>query len=151
MPVPVQKKFFFYNCKSMRKIFIAKGRVTPKWMVQSGTKSNSSEILWMFSLPASMRKIRSKMKSLSIAHFPHYKSMGAFGCRGNQSFIWSAPKPYAAFPQPKWCYIKNSNKIGQKDVQRTMLKACIFPKSLTTWGEIFKTINCDFFFMHMIK
>ena len=33
-----------------------------------------------------------------------------------------------------------------------MLKACIFPKSLNTWGGIFKIINCDFFFfVHMIK
>ena len=26
-----------------------------------------------------------------------------------------------------------------------MLKACIFPKSLTTWDGIFKSINCEFF------
>ena len=29
--------------------------------------------------------------------------------------------------------------------QRTsMLKACIFPKRLTKWGGIFKSINCEF-------
>ena len=32
-------------------------------------------------------------------------------------------------------------------LERTsMLKACIFPKSLTTWGGSFISINCDFFF-----
>ena len=35
----------------------------------------------------SFRKIRSTMKALSSwHHFPHYKSMGIFGCHGNQSF-----------------------------------------------------------------
>ena len=46
-------------------------------MVRSGPKSKSSEILWMSSILASMRKIRLKMKSLSIGHFPHCKSMRA--------------------------------------------------------------------------
>ena len=47
---------------------------------------NSSEILWMFSLPASMKKIRSKMKALEwTQHFPHYNPMGAICCHGNQS------------------------------------------------------------------
>ena len=27
--------------------------------------------------------------------------------------IQSAPKPYAAFPPPQWCYILNLIKIGQ--------------------------------------
>ena len=31
-------------------------------------------------------------------------------------------------------------------LRTSMLKVCIFPKSLTTWGGIFKSINCDFFF-----
>ena len=42
----------------------------------------------MSSLPASMRKTRSKMKSLSIGqHFSHYKSMGAYfsSLKGNYS------------------------------------------------------------------
>ena len=32
--------------------------------------------------------------------FPHCKSMGAFCCHGNQSFIQSAPNPCAAFSHP---------------------------------------------------
>ena len=39
----------------------ASNRVTPKWMVPSGPKSNSSGILCLSSLPASMTKIQSKM------------------------------------------------------------------------------------------
>ena len=27
----------------------------------------------------------------------------------------------------------------------SMLNACIFPKSLTEWGGIFKSINCELF------
>ena len=38
------------------------------------------------SLPASMKKIRSKMKALEwTQHFPHYNPMGAICCHGNQS------------------------------------------------------------------
>ena len=46
----------------------------------------------MFLLPASMKKIRSKMKALEWSqHFSHYNPMGAIGCHGHQSSdpIWS--------------------------------------------------------------
>ena len=62
------------------------------------------EMLWMFSLPASMKKIRSKMKALEWSqHFPHYNPMGAIRCHGHQSSdpIRSGPKPNAAFPPPQ--------------------------------------------------
>ena len=36
--------------------------------------------------------------------------------------------------------------ISKRDQRTSMLKACIFPKSLTTWGGIFKSKNCEFFF-----
>ena len=29
-----------------------------------------------------------------------------------------------------------------------MLKACIFPQSLTNWGGIFKSINYEFFYAY---
>ena len=56
--------------------------------------SNSSEILWLPLLPASMWNIRSKVKSLSIGqHFHHYKYMGThFGIQGQitpKSIVWS--------------------------------------------------------------
>ena len=64
----------------------AQGQLTPQSLVRSGRISNSSEKLWMFSLPASMKKIRLKMKALEwTQHFPHYNPMGAICCHGNQS------------------------------------------------------------------
>ena len=64
----------------------AQGQLTPQSLVRSGRISNSSEILWMSSLPASMKKIRSKMKALEwTQHFPHYNSMVAMETSGR---IW---------------------------------------------------------------
>ena len=64
----------------------AQGQLTQQSLVRSGQISNSSEMLWMSSLPASMKKIRSKMKVLECSQdFPHYNPMGAIGCHGNQS------------------------------------------------------------------
>ena len=61
----------------------AQGQLTPQSLVRSGRISNSSEILWMSSLPASMKKIRSKMKALEwTQHFPHYNSMVAMETSG---------------------------------------------------------------------
>ena len=81
----------FYHYKSMGISPDAQGQLTPQSLVRSGRISNSSEMLWMFSLPASMKKIRSKMKVLEWSqHFPHYKPMGAIRCHGHQSSdpIW---------------------------------------------------------------
>ena len=54
----------FSNYKSIGIFPDAQGQLTPQSLVRSGRISNSSEMLWMFSLPASMKKIRSKMKAL---------------------------------------------------------------------------------------
>ena len=54
---------------------------------QSGRNSNSSEILCMALLPASIKRIESKIIEKTWRHrFPHYKSMWAFCCHENQSF-----------------------------------------------------------------
>ena len=67
----------FLHYKSMGKSFVAQGQVTPQLMVRTGQKSNSSEILWLSSLPASLTKIQSKKKALSSEqHFLHYKYKG---------------------------------------------------------------------------
>ena len=44
-------------------------------------------------------------------------------------------------------FIVNSTTtfVQQKTKRTSMLKVCIFPKSLTKLGGIFKSINCDFF------
>ena len=76
----------FSHNKSMVIFPDAQGQLTPQTLVRSGRNSNSSEMLWMFSLPASMKKIQSKMKALEwTQHFPHYNPMGAIRCHGHQS------------------------------------------------------------------
>ena len=76
----------FSHYKSMGIFQDAQGQLTPQSLVESGPNSNLSEILWLSSLPASMKKIRSKMKALACSqHFPHYNPMGAIRCHGHQS------------------------------------------------------------------
>ena len=59
----------------------AQGQRTPQLLVESGRNSNSSEILWLSSLPARMKKFRPKIKVARVlTRFPHYKPMGAIGC-----------------------------------------------------------------------
>ena len=48
----------FSHYKSMGIFPDAQGQLTPQFLVRSGRISNSSEMLRMFSLPASMKKIR---------------------------------------------------------------------------------------------
>ena len=50
----------FFHYKSMGIFPDAQGQLTPQSLVRSGRILNSSEILEMFSLPASMKKIRLK-------------------------------------------------------------------------------------------
>ena len=63
----------FSHYKSMGNFPDAQGQLTPQSLVRSGRISNSSEMLWMSSLPASMKKIRSKMKALECSQ--HYTSI----------------------------------------------------------------------------
>ena len=92
----------FSHYKSMGIFPDAQGQLTLQSLVRPGRISNSSEMLWMFSLPASMKKIRSKMKALEwTQHFPHYNTMGPIRCHGHQSSnaIW--PKTYCSLsPTP---------------------------------------------------
>ena len=77
---------YFSHYKSMGIFPDAQGQLTPQSLVRSGRISNSSEMLWMFELPASMKKIGSKMKALEwTQHVPHYYPMGVICCHGNQS------------------------------------------------------------------
>ena len=95
----------FSNYKSMGIFQIAQGQLTPQSLVRSNRISNSSEILWMFSLPASMKKIRSKMKALEwTQHFPHYNPMGLFVAMETRVPILPGPKPNAINPPSQWCF-----------------------------------------------
>ena len=82
----------FSDYKSMGIFQNANGQLTPQSLVESGPNCNLTEILWLSSIPASMKKIRSKIKALEwTQHFPHYNPMGAIRCHGHQSSdpIWS--------------------------------------------------------------
>ena len=77
----------FSHYKSMGDILDVQGQLTPSLVVRSGQNSNSSKILCISTLPASIRRIGSKATGKRWRHhYPHYKSMGAFCCHGHQSF-----------------------------------------------------------------
>ena len=59
-------------------------------------------------LLASIKRIGSKTTEKRWRHrFPHYKSMGAFCCHGNQSFDPIRPKIFCSFsPSPVMLHIK---------------------------------------------
>ena len=98
----------FSRYKSIGIFQDAQGQLTPQSMVESGSNSNSSKILWLSSLPVSMKKIRSKMKALACSqHFPHYNPMGAIHCHGHQSSdpIWSKTQCILS-PYPMMLQIK---------------------------------------------
>ena len=59
----------FSNFKSMGIFPDAQGQLTPHSLDRSGRNLNSSEMLWMSLLPASMKKIRSKMKALEWSQY----------------------------------------------------------------------------------
>ena len=80
----------FSHYKSMGIFSDAQGQLTQS-VVGSGRISNSSKFLCMSSLPASMKRIRSKTaEKMWRCRFPHYNPMGAMCCHGNQSsdLIW---------------------------------------------------------------
>ena len=111
----------YSHYKSMGIFPDAQGQLTPQSLVRSGRISNSSDTLWMFSLPASMKKIRSKMKALECSqHFLHYIPIGAIGCRGHQSSdtIWSKTKCFLS-PYPMMLQIKFgcNRPTGLRDIQ----------------------------------
>ena len=62
---------FSQDCSHYKSMGIfpdAQGQVTPQSLVRSGPISNSSDMLWFVSLPAKMKKIRSKMSAHNIIH-----------------------------------------------------------------------------------
>ena len=63
----------FSHYKSMEIFPDAQGQPTLQSMVGSDQISNSSKTLWLSSLPAKMKKIRSKMKALECSQ--HYTSI----------------------------------------------------------------------------
>ena len=76
----------FSHYKSMGIFPDAQGQLTLQSFVRSGQISNSFEILWMSSLPASMKKIRSKMKAIErcdyIAKRSPFREKDSFSRKG---------------------------------------------------------------------
>ena len=98
----------FSHYKSMGIFPDAQGQLTHKSLVQSCRISKSFEILWLFSLPARIKKIQSKMKALEWSQgFPHYNPMGAICCHGNQSSDPIRPRTlYSQSPTPMMLQMK---------------------------------------------
>ena len=111
----------------MRNFSIAQGRVTLKWIIQSSWNLNSSEILRLSWITATLVKFQSKMTQTKWPHhFPHYKSMGAFGCHVNCSFDPICPK---TFSPPHWFYTYNLTKTGQLVLDIFMFESLSIPSS----------------------
>ena len=111
----------YSHYKSMGKFLDTQGQLTPKSVVRSGLNSNSSDILCMSSLAASIKRIGSKTTEKRwIYHFPHYKSMGAFCFHGKQSFDPIYPKTLCSLsPTPMMLHIKFDQdwSTGFSDIQ----------------------------------
>ena len=91
----------FSHYKSMGIFQDAQGQLTPQSLVESGPNSNLSEILWLSSLPASMKKIRSKMKALACSqHFPIITLWELSVAMDTRVLIRSGPKSNASFLLP---------------------------------------------------
>ena len=83
----------------------AQGQIILKLVVVSGLSLNSSKLLCMSSLPASMRMIDSKMKALVCSQdFSHYKSMGIFPDAQGQLTPRSPSSILAEFRTRSKCY-----------------------------------------------
>ena len=76
----------------------AQGQLTPQSLIRSGRISNSSEMLWMTSLPTSIKKIRSKMKAIECSHFPIITLWELFVAMETSVPILPGPKPNAINP-----------------------------------------------------
>ena len=92
----------FSHYKSWRFFLDALGQLTPKLVVRSGRNSNSSEILYMSSLPASIKiSDKKQLRKGGDTIFPIISQWGLSVAMDTRVLIQSASKHYAAFPQPQ--------------------------------------------------
>ena len=110
----------FSHYKSMGIFPDAQGQLTHKSLVGSCRISNPFKTLWLFSLPARIKKIQSKMKKLEWSQgFPHYNPMGAICCHGNQSSDPIRPKTLCSqSPTPMMLQMKfdYNRPAGLRDI-----------------------------------
>ena len=116
----------FFHYKSMEKMFGAQGQLRSE---QSQLAPNQTRPRFYVLVTCKFEEdLIKKMKViLCPQHFPHYKSTGAFGCRGNQSFDPIGPKS-AAFPHPMMLHIKFDQDWPTCLISKTNLHKCICPK-----------------------
>ena len=87
----------FPHYKSMGIFSDPQGQLTLLSVVRSGRISNSCKLLCMSSLPASIKRIRSKtVEKTWWRPFLHYNPMGAIRCHGNQSSDLICIKTYCS-------------------------------------------------------
>ena len=104
-------------------IFIIQGQVTPKWVVWFGPKSNSTKLLCLSWLPATLMMIWSKMNELAWRHYFPIIS-GCWHVKGKHNYLWiiiflfikhwleSTPITYLSEPQDKWqLYIRKCTLV----------------------------------------
>ena len=92
----------FSHYKSMGIFPNTQGQLTHKSFIRYCPISISFQILWVSLLPARIKKNQQKMKELEWSQaFPHYNTMGAICCHGNQVLIGSGLKPNAVNPTPQ--------------------------------------------------
>ena len=112
----------FSHLKSMGNFLNAQGHLTLKGVVRSGQNLNSSKILPLSSLPASLKKIWSKTIEKRWRHlFPHCtsKAPGAFCYHGNQSIDQICPK---ASPHPSDATYKIWSRLANWPQRYSSLK-----------------------------
>ena len=86
---------YFSHYKSMGFFPDAQGQLTPQSTVRSGQISNSVETLWLSSLPATMKKIRSKIEALECSQ--QFFRRARADNSGEGSGIWLKFKLVQAF------------------------------------------------------
>ena len=98
----------FSHYKSMGIFPDTQGQLTHKSLVGSCRNLNPFMILWLSLLPARIKKNKSKLKELEWSQdFPHYNSIGAICCHGNQSSDPILPKTlYNQSPIPLMLLMK---------------------------------------------
>ena len=99
---------YFSHYKSMEIFPDAQGQLTHKSLVGSCRISNPFVILWLYLLPARIKKNKTNIKELEWSQdFPHYNPMEAIRCHGNQSSDLILPKTkYSQSPNPMMLLMK---------------------------------------------
>ena len=137
----------FSHYKSMGNYLVAQAQLTPQSEVRSGQNSKSSKILCMSSLPASIKRIRSKATEKRWRHhFPHYKSMGAVCCHGHQSFDPICLKTLCSLsPPPVMLHMKFDQDwpTGLSDIKVWMCKIFVIQELVTPKWVVWSGLNSN--------